>query len=270
MPPTLALSADPPYDQRLIERAGILADALGLGLLKLGDTGCDLRLVVTPDRLELRVERGELAGGNAVFADLTKLDTTSPAGRSLNNPLFKAVGIKKGNAHRPRVVDCTAGLGEDAWLLAANGCVVDAYERQPVIAALLGDALERASQAHPEIAARIALHQGDSSDWTGCLSSQSESLSNSNTTPPDAVVLDPMFPLGRKAAERKPMRVLRMLVGDDNDADALLASALATGIHRVAVKRPLHAPPLDGGRTPSVVHKGKAVRFDVYIQQNVQ
>jgi 16S rRNA (guanine1516-N2)-methyltransferase len=83
---------------------------------------------------------------------------------------------------------------------------------------------------------------------------------------PDVIVMDPMFPQGRRAAERKPMRVLRMLAGDDEDADALLAAALAAGVHRVAVKRPLHAPPLDAGRAPGVVHKGKAVRFDVYIQ----
>lgn len=265
MPTITALSADPPYDQRLIARADALAGELGLCIMKLGDPGCDLRLVVTPTRLELRVERGELAGGKPVYADLSKLDTTSPAGRSLNNPLFKAVGIKKGHAHRPRVMDCTAGLGEDAWLLAANGCVVDAYEREPIIAALLSDALARAGETQPEIRNRISLHQDDAAAWTGCLSNPSEQQVPSNFAP-DVIVLDPMFPQGRKAAERKPMRVLRMLAGDDDDADALLAEALATGVHRVAVKRPLYAPTLDAGAAPSVVHKGKAVRFDVYIQ----
>ncbi|MFI4861616.1 MAG: class I SAM-dependent methyltransferase [Phycisphaerales bacterium JB063] len=266
MPITLAISADPPYEQRLIERADELADRLGLSVRKLGEACGDLRLVVTAKRLELRVEQGQLAGGNAVYADLSKLDTTSPAGRSLNNPLFKAVGIKKGNAHRPRVMDCTAGLGEDAWLLAANGCTVDAYERQPVTAALLADALERVAVRHPEIAQRITLHQTDATARTGYLSSQSGGLVGDDIPIPDAIVLDPMFPQGRKAAERKPMRVLRLLAGDDDDADALLVAALATGVHRVAVKRPLHAPPLEAGRPPEVVHKGKAVRFDVYIQ----
>lgn len=266
MPPTTALSADPPYDQRLIARADSLAGELGLCIMKLGEPGCDLRLVVTPTRLELRVERGELAGGKPVYADLSKLDTTSPAGRSLNNPLFKAVGIKKGNAHRPRVMDCTAGLGEDAWLLAANGCVVDAYERQPIIAALLSDALARAAGTQPEIRNRISLHRDDAVARTGCLSNPPGSIKQDPNPAPDVIVLDPMFPQGRKAAERKPMRVLRMLAGDDDDADALLAEALATGVHRVAVKRPLYAPTLDAGAAPSVVHKGKAVRFDVYIQ----
>lgn len=266
MAANLAISADPPYDQRLIGRAESLSMRLGLPMRKLGDDGCDLRLVVTPKRLELRVERGELAGGKAVYADLSKLDTTSPAGRSLNNPLFKAVGLRKGRPDRPRVMDCTAGLGEDAWLLAANGCAVGAYEREPVIAALLGDALERAAKVNPEIVERVTLHQGDSTAWTVSISHPSKPKVTTQPALPDAIVLDPMFPLGRKAAERKSMRVLRMLAGDDSDADALLASALATGVHRVAVKRPLYAPTLAVGRPPDVVHKGKAVRFDVYIR----
>ena len=37
----------------------------------------------------------ELVGGHPVFADLTSIDTTSPAGRKLDMPLLKAVGIKK-------------------------------------------------------------------------------------------------------------------------------------------------------------------------------
>ena len=160
MPVKTAVSADPPHDPRLIDRADTLAREIGLPVLGLGDAGCDLRLVVTPDRLELRVERGELAGGKPVCADLTRLDTTSPAGRSLSGPLFKAVGIKKGSPHRPSVVDCTAGLGGDAWLLAAHGCRVDAFERQPVVGALCGDALRRAAQSYPEIARRVTLHQG--------------------------------------------------------------------------------------------------------------
>ncbi|XAL98664.1 class I SAM-dependent methyltransferase [Phycisphaeraceae bacterium D3-23] len=266
MPISLAISADPPYEKRLLERANDLASRLGLPVCKLGEASGGMRLVVTSRRLELRVEQGELAGGNAVYADLSKLDTTSPAGRSLNNPLYKAVGIKKGDAHRPHVLDCTAGLGEDAWLLAANGCAVDALERQPIIAMLLEDALERAARIHPGIAGRITLHHADAATWTGCLSNPSDSQNQAETALPDAIVLDPMFPQGRKAAERKPMRVLRMLAGDDDDADALLGAALATGVHRVAVKRPLHAPPLDARRAPDVVHKGKAVRFDVYIQ----
>jgi 16S rRNA (guanine1516-N2)-methyltransferase len=71
-----------------------------------------------------------------------------------------------------------------------------------------------------------------------------------------------MFPTGRKAAERKPMRVLRRLVGADGDAAKLLGHALQVARRRVVVKRPLRAPALGG--TPTTTHKGKALRYDVY------
>ncbi|HAD42901.1 MAG TPA: 16S rRNA (guanine(1516)-N(2))-methyltransferase, partial [Plesiomonas shigelloides] len=47
----------------------------------------------------------------------------------------KAVGIKKG--YLPDVVDATAGLGRDAFVLASIGCRVRLLERHPVVAALL-------------------------------------------------------------------------------------------------------------------------------------
>jgi len=252
----LAICADPPHHVPLQERAEVLAGQLGIPRVKLGEPGCELLLAVTEHRLELRVLVGEpgVAGGNAVYADPAAMDTASPAGKSLNSPLLKAVGIRKGRPQRPRVIDCTAGLGEDSWLLAAHGCTVTSLERQPVVAALLDDALARAALRAPEIAGRITLIHADAAAWL--------------TTSPveaDVVLLDPMFPPGRKTAERKPLRVLRKLAGDDTDADTLFAAALATGAHRVVVKRPAHAPAL-GTRDPDITQKGRGHRLDVYIQ----
>lgn len=260
--PRLAVCADPPHEVPLQQRADELATTLGINKTSIGEPDCDLLLAVTRERLELRVLQGEvdLVGGHAVFADLTAIDTTSPAGRKLDMPLLKAVGIKKGNAHRPAVIDCTAGLGEDAWLLASHGCTVTAIERQPVIAALLDDAIKRAVKVKPEIAQGLTLNKSNAVDWIA-------SASSHQSQAPDALVLDPMFPTGRKAKERKPMRVLRMLAGDDDDAPALLDAALMTDVHRVCVKRPLHAPVIENTQRPKpdVVYKGKAVRFDVYL-----
>ena len=251
----LAICADPPHHVPLQERAEALAQRLGIPRVKLGEPGCALLLAVTEHRLELRVLAGEpgVVGGNAVYADPAAMDTASPAGRSLNSPLLKAVGVRKGRPQRPRVIDCTAGLGEDSWLLAAHGCTVTSLERQPVVAALLDDALSRALARAPQIAARITLHHTDAAAWL-----------TSNPVEADVVLLDPMFPPGRKTAERKPLRVLRMLAGDDADAEELFAAALKTGAHRVVVKRPAHAPPL-GHRPPAVTHKGRGHRLDVYI-----
>lgn len=253
----VAICADPPHHKPLQERAAALSERLNLPKTTLGDPGCDLLLAVTEHRLELRVIVGNpaIVGGNPVFADPAALDTTSPAGRTLDLPLLKAVGIKKGKPHRPTVIDCTAGLGEDSWLLAAHGATVMSIERQPVIAALLEDALLRAGQSNPEIAGRLTLYHADAAVW---LSEHGKAYN------PDVVLLDPMFPAGRKTAERKPLRVLRMLAGDDPDADELFAAALATGAHRVVVKRPAHAPSLAGQKS-AVIHKGRGHRLDVYL-----
>ena len=47
-----------------------------------------------------------------------------------------------------RAIDATAGMGEDAFLLAAQGYEVTLYEQNPVVAILLKDALRRAKK-HP-------------------------------------------------------------------------------------------------------------------------
>ncbi|MGB0766478.1 MAG: class I SAM-dependent methyltransferase [Phycisphaeraceae bacterium] len=258
----VAVCADPPHEVPLQRRASEIAEALGIAKTKIGEPGCDLLLAVTPDRLELRVLNGEsdLVGGSAVFADPTAIDTTSPAGRRLDAPLLKAVGIKKGKPYRPNVIDATAGLGEDAWLLASHGCRVVGVERQPVIAALLSYALARAAEVEPEIAERIAVHRADAINDLSALCAR-------GSDKPEAIVIDPMFPLGRKAKERKPMRVLRMLAGDDDDAPRLLEAARTTAVRRICIKRPLKAQPIDADRQPApdIVYKGKAVRYDVYL-----
>ena len=85
--------------------------------------------------------------------------------------------------------------------------------------------------------------------------------------PPDVIYLDPMFPADsdRSALERKPMRILRRLVGDDGDARTLFDLARPLAARRVVVKRPAHAPPL--APSPLTAHHAKAHRFDVYPPQ---
>lgn len=235
-----------------------LAEELRLPFVaELEDVATPFVLVRTADRLELRVLAGDAAivGGKPVAIDLLQLDTRSGAGRALRQPLLKAVGLRKG-APRPTVFDATAGLGEDAWLLASMGCAVTAAERSAVVAALLRDAVRRAAVREPEAAARLRVVVGES---VALLRAWPTEAARPNT-----VYLDPMFPTGRKTAERKPMRVLRQLVGDDADAAALLEAAMETAGRRVVVKRPSRAAAL-GGREPSFVQRGKSVRYDVYI-----
>lgn len=211
-------------------------------------------------RLELRWVQattpipGESRRSAPLRADLTALDVTSGPGRSLRQPLARAVGLRSGQP-RPRVVDATGGLGEDAWLLAAWGCEVVVCERHPVVAALLADGLAHAAASHPQLARRIALHRIDAAAFLSSLAPQQQ---------PDVVYLDPMFPTGHEPAlPRRPMRILRQLVGDDADAEALLALSRTVARRRVVVKRPAWAAPLHP--QCAAQHRGRGYRFDVYL-----
>jgi 16S rRNA (guanine1516-N2)-methyltransferase len=77
--------------------------------------------------------------------------------------------------------------------------------------------------------------------------------------------MDPMFPPKRKcsALAKKSLRVLRDLVGDDEDALELFEICRRHAANRVVVKRPDHVPPLFANPTTS--YEGKLVRYDVYI-----
>lgn len=259
---SVAIAADPPSDPALCNRAKEIAGLCGLRLDIDGDDDPDVALSVTPAGLQARVHHGDdvLTAGKPFRLDLASLDVTSGPGRSLRSPLAKAVGIRKGDPYRPTVLDCTAGFGEDAWLLAAAGCRITAIERHPAMFALLHDALDRVSATHPDIARGVDLHFGDALGWLQQPDRPARSC--------DVLYLDPMFPARRKAAQRKPMRLARLLAGDEGgNGSTLLRAALALPAKRVAVKRPRHAPRLVDTPRPIAQHLGKALRFDVYSTQ---
>ena len=174
--------------------------------------------------------------------------------------LAKAVGIRPGI--RPTILDATAGMGRDAFVLAQLGCSLKLIERHPLIAALLADGLQRA-QADAEVApiiARMQLRGGDAitlmRDWHDEL--------------PQVIYLDPMFPHRDKSAlVKKEMRLFRVLAGDDDDAPALLEAAWQLASHRVVVKRPRKAPAIVGP-SPAYVLEGKSSRFDIYTKKALQ
>lgn len=172
--------------------------------------------------------------------------------------IAKAVGLKHG--FTPHVLDATAGLGRDAFVLASLGCKVTLMERMPVVAALLEDGLARA-----ELNADIGTMISEQMELIHASSLEKMSLAQA----PDVVYLDPMYPHREKsAAVKKEMRVFQSLVGEDLDADGLLAPALELAKYRVVVKRPSYAPPLDD-KKPSTSIKMKKNRFDVYVKQAI-
>jgi len=213
-----------------------------------------MELMLTPQRLELR-KRDEPKLG-AVFVDFIGGAAAHRRrfGGGRGEAVAKAVGIK--GDRLPAVVDATAGLGRDAFVLAALGCHVRMFERHPVVAALLEDGLRRA-YADEEMGVwlreRLTLVYGSSLSGL-----------NGLVPRPDVVYLDPMFPHRMKSAlVKKEMRVFQSLVGSDEDADQLLAPARALAMRRVVVKRPDYAPPLAGIAAQGHIAT-KNHRFDLY------
>jgi 16S rRNA (guanine1516-N2)-methyltransferase len=239
------------------QTAAALAAKLGLPRISLQSGQYQVLLVHTDSRLELR-QIGPGAPG-PVYVDFISgpLAYRLGHGGGRRQLLARAVGLKSG--YRPSVLDATAGLGRDGFVLASLGCRVTMIERIPVIGALLEDGLRRALR-HPEIDSligdRIRFTVGDS------LQLMEQRCQNRQ---PDTIYLDPMYPPRMKnAMVKKEMRLLRMIAGNDADAPALLATALGFARNRVVVKRPKSAAPLDG-QEPSLVLRGSNSRYDIYL-----
>ncbi|WP_417517087.1 class I SAM-dependent methyltransferase [Marinobacter sp.] len=178
----------------------------------------------------------------------------------------RAVGLQKAKAGL-HVLDATAGLGQDAFVLASLGCRVSLFERNPVIHALLADGLARAALSVDcaPIIARMTLQSGSSIDWLRNVATGNDDDENSvQGAAADVIYLDPMFPHREKSAlVKKEMQVFRTVVGDDDDSEALLEAALAAARYRVVVKRPRKAPAISTAE-PGTRIEGKSSRYDIY------
>lgn len=214
-------------------------------------------LQVTEDRIELISVQDKTA--HAIFAEFLagSLGYRWLKGGGRNQAIARAVGLKAG-VQQITVLDATAGLGRDAFILASLGCTVQLVERSPIIATLLIDGLSRASQdpKGARVTQSMTVVSDDAKKILAAITPEDS---------PDVVYLDPMFPHCAKSALTKiEMRLIRNIVGDDKDADMLLPLALKKARKRVVVKRQRHAPILEGC-APSFVVKGKSNRYDIYL-----
>ena len=211
-------------------------------------------LVIRNHQLELKKTDEPKLGTIAVNFLSGAMAHRRQFGGGRGEAIAKAVGVK-GN-YLPTVIDATAGLGRDAFILASIGCQVTMFERHPVVAALLADGLDRAYQ-DPTIGQLLQkqLRLIYNSSLHGLSLYQDK---------PDVVYLDPMFPHRQKSAlVKKEMRIFQQLVGNDLDAEELLEPARRLAKKRVVVKRPDYAPFL-ANQKPTAEIKTKNHRFDIY------
>lgn len=178
--------------------------------------------------------------------------------------IAKAVGVS-GKFH-PQVLDLTAGWGRDAFVLASLGCDLTLLERNPIVFKLLEDGLGRAKVAAENdsklaaIIGKMRLLKMDSLDYLETLE---------ETSRPDIIYIDPMFPSRKKSAKvKKDMQALHSLVGVDKDSEKMISKALTKARYRVVVKRPVHAEFLANIK-PNYSLEGKSTRFDIFALQKL-
>ncbi len=258
--------------------------------------GYDYLLEFTEQGLVLRPSADK--GYGSIFCDFASSEHSHRRrhGGGNGQAIAKAVGVS--GKFAPQVLDLTAGLGGDGFVLASLGCKVCMLERNPVVHSLLADGLSRGVQAGHEyrqqgddeleqVISRLSLLEGNAANYLSDLvdklvgaarkqgkeqgkeqdkeqDKERDKAPENEVWRPDIVYVDPMFPLRKKSAKvKKEMQAFHAIVGIDPDADDLLANALAVARYRVVVKRPVGAGFLAETK-PNYSLEGKSTRYDIY------
>ena len=225
--------------------------------------GFELRLPNSKDEFFFKVKEGrlELHKNNenqefCIYVDFIsgKMFHRRKFGGGRNQAIARAVGLK---SHKSlKIIDATAGLGCDSFVLASLGCYVHMLERNPVIGALLCDGLSRAKSC-------VGIGKWVEDRMSFCFDDFCKD-SMDHPFKPDVVYLDPMFPEKNKSARvKKELQIIQSVVGQCSD-DNLLSTALSVARKRVVVKRSANAPYLDQ-KKPDEILKTPKNRFDLYL-----
>jgi len=176
-------------------------------------------------------------------------------GKGRGHNLAKAVGMKS-NKNRV-IVDATAGLGYDSFILASLGASVTLIERSEIIYQLLKEGIREAKEYGGNISAivnRMSLIFGDSKTILPKLS-------------PEVIMIDTMYKERKKTAlVKNNMRMVREIVGSDSDQVELIKIALDYAKNRVVVKQPRYAENEKDIIKCSHQILGKSIRYDVYMK----
>ena len=214
----------------------------------------DMNLVKTDEGLALKM------GNMTVIADFGALKGRIEKNRLNGEMLIKAVGVKN---IKPGIIvmDATAGLGEDSFLLAASGLNVKMYEKDPVIAKLLDDGLERAKK-DPDLESIVSRME--------LICEDSIKAMEDKKIRPDIIYLDPMFPERSKSGLiKKKFQLLQRLESPCEDGERMLTAALGATQSKIIVKRPLKGEYISKLK-PSYSIKGRAIRYDCYIKDSIK
>ena len=228
------------------EPAPELLDYLQKSDVQISDTA-DYHIFINKDHLALAAS-SDLK--TSIQVDFNDSKTRWRQGQS--ELLHRAIGITE--QRKPRVLDATAGMGQDAFALASRGCTVTMIEQHPLIHLLLKDGLRRSKGTdNADVTDRLTLIYADARKF---LRQPNEEF--------DVIYLDPMFPEKRGTAKtKKAMQLFRQMLTDDVDDDELLELAINQAKHRVVIKRPIKAPEF-AGRKPGYNLKGRNVRYDIF------
>lgn len=195
-----------------------------------------------------------------IFVDFNsnKLNYRLKHGGGKKQAIVRAVGLKP---NKPlNVIDATAGLGKDAFILASCGAKVFLIERNETIYELLKDGFNRAQNIPnlSPIISKMKLYKGNAIELIPKLYKQIS---------PDVIYLDPMFPKASNTAlPKKELIALRNIVHDDLDENTLFDVAMAHAKLRVVVKRAKLSPFIQDTK-PDHCLIGRANRFDIYIKK---
>ena len=267
--------------------AETLAEKLSLPLQGAGynnSEGYDYLLEFTEQGLVLRPSADK--GYGSILCDFASSEHSHRRrhGGGNGQAIAKAVGVS--GKFAPQVLDLTAGLGGDGFVLASLGCKVCMLERNPIVHSLLADGLSRGVQVGrkdaqqgddelEQVISRLSLLEGNAASYLSDLvdklvgaareqGKEQPKEPENEVWRPDIVYVDPMFPLRKKSAKvKKEMQAFHAIVGTDPDADDLLANALAVAQYRVVVKRPAGAGFLAETK-PNYSLEGKSTRYDIY------
>ncbi|GIS10509.1 MAG: ribosomal RNA small subunit methyltransferase J [Alphaproteobacteria bacterium] len=175
-------------------------------------------------------------------------------GKGRGQNLAKAVGMKF-NKNR-NIIDATAGLGYDSFILASLGAKVTLIERSQKMHELLQNGINEGISFGGEIEKiinRMELLFGDSKDILPKLT-------------PEVIMIDTMYKERKKTAlVKNNMRLVREIVGPDSDYIELLKVALNCAKNRVVLKQPRYAEPIKDIKKCSHQIIGKTIRYDIFM-----